>query len=97
MELDLKMLTRNLAGAAEEPAVSAEGVSPYLLEHVLNRALNGESVSMAGIDFDAFDEEDVVMLEDHYDKLVDAGQDIRQFAVNLIKTTPTASAVRAFC
>ena len=97
LELDLDLLSRNLVKAADEPAAPVEDVSPYLLEHVLNRALNGEPVSVADIDFDAFEDDDVEMLEDHYDKLVDAGRDIRQFAVNLIKTTPVASAVRAFC
>ena len=97
MELDLKLLFQHLAQVPDEPAVSSEGVSPYLLEHVLTPALNGRTVPISGIDFDAFEENDIETLADYYDRLVSAERKMTGFVSGLSKTVPAAGAVRAFC
>lgn len=97
MELDLNLLFQNLAQAPDGPAVSSEGVSPYLLEHVLAPALNGQSVLTSDIDFDAFEVEDIEMLSDYYSDLGEMDRHVHRFASALSKVFPVAGTARAFC
>ena len=97
MELDLKLLSRNLVHAPDGPAVSSEGVNPYLLERIFTPAMNGQAVRVADIDFDAFGEDEIDVLAGYYDQLDQMSRRVREFAVALAGAVPTAGAARAFC
>ena len=73
------------------------GVNRYLLEQVLRPNLEGELLRLGDIDFGAFDADDVPALEDYYDRLYQAAQDLSQFAQTLSRVPPTPRTVRSFC
>ena len=98
MRLDLKLRPTRFFQNPEEPPVPQEGVNSYLLEKVLLPTLHHHAdIHLCDIDFEAFDVEDVSMLEEYYGKLWNAGQRLKQFTQTVSQTRPTASGVRSFC
>lgn len=97
MKLNLKLLATRFSQTKDGPPVSEDGVNRYLLEQVLRPNLEGDLLRLGEIDFDAFDADDVPALEDYYDRLCQASQDLSQFAQTLDRVPPAPKAVRAFC
>ena len=97
MKLNLKLLATRFSQAKEELPVSEEGVNRYLLEQVLRPNLEGDLLRLGDIDFDAFDADDVPALEEYYDRLYKASQDLAQFAQTVARVPPAPKAVRVFC
>ncbi len=97
MKLNLKLLATRFFQAKDEPPVSDEGVNRYLLENVLRPNLEGNLLRLGDIDFDAFEADDVPVLEDYFDRLSQASRDLSQFAQTLSRVPPAPKAVRAFC
>lgn len=97
MKLNLKLLATRFSQTKDGPPVSEDGVNRYLLENVLRPNLEGELLRLGDIDFDAFDADDVPALEDYYDRLYQANQDLSQFAQTMDRVPPASGAVRAFC
>lgn len=97
MKLNLKLLATRFSQAKDELFVSDDGVNRYLLEQVLRPNLNGESLYLGDIDFDAFDGEDVSELEDYYDRLELAARALRQFAQTVDRIPPAPDKARTFC
>lgn len=97
MKLDLTLLSMRFSQAKEEPSVPTDGVNPYLLEKILLPCMNGESVLLRDIDYEAFEVEDIDSLEDYYDELSRAGSQLGQLAETVRKCPPEARKVRLFC
>ena len=97
MTLNLKLLSTRFSQAKEQLYVPDDGVNPYLLEHILRPNLEGEFLRLGDIDFGAFDADDVPALEDYYDRLYQASQDLSQFAQTLSRVPPAPRTVRSFC
>lgn len=97
MKLNLKLLATRLFQAEDEPPVPDDGINRYLLERVLRPNLAGNLLRLGDIDFNAFDADDVPALEDYYDRLYQANQDLSQFAQTVDRVPPASGAARAFC
>jgi len=97
MKLDLKLLSMRFSQAKDEPPVPTEGVNPYLLEKILIPSLNGETVCLRDIDYEAFDEEDVEPLEEYYEALSKAAGKLAQFTETVRNIPPAAPKARGFC
>lgn len=97
MRLNLKLLAARFFQAKDEPPVPDDGVNRYLLEQVLRPNLAGNLLHLGDIDFDAFDADDVPALEDYYDRLYQASQDLSQFAQTVGRVPPVPGTGRAFC
>jgi len=97
MKLNLNLLATRFFQAKEEPPVPEDGVNRYLLEQVLRPNLEGDLLRLGDIDFDAFDADDVSALEDYYEKLSKASQNLSQFAQTVHRIPPAAREARTFC
>lgn len=97
MKLDLKLLSIRVSQTEDQPCVPEDGVNRYLLENVLRPNLEGKLLRLGNIDFDAFDADDVPALEDYYEKLSKASQNLSQFAQTVHRVPPAAQKARTFC
>lgn len=97
MKLDLTLLSMRFSQTEDEPPVSTDGINPYLLEKILLPCMNGESVLLRNIDYEAFEVEDIDSLEDYYDELSRAGSQLGQVTEAVRKYPPEARKIRLFC
>lgn len=97
MKLDLTLLSIRFSQAKDEPPIPTVGVNSYLLQKILLPCMNGESIRMRDIDYDAFEVEEVDVLERYYDDLSRAGGRLRQFTEAVQNCPPEARKVRLFC
>lgn len=97
MKLNLKLLSTRFFQAKDEPPVPEDGVNRYLLESILRPNLNGATLCLGDIDYNAFDEEDVPALEDYYTRLEQASRALRQFAQTVERVPPVPDRTRMFC
>ena len=97
MKLNLERLSARFFQAKDQPCVPEDGVNRYLLENVLRPNLEGKLLRLGDIDFDAFDADDVSALEDYYEKLSKASQNLSQFAQTVARGPPAPKEARAFC
>lgn len=97
MKIDLKLLSMRISQAKDEPAVPTGGVNPYLLSKILLPSMNGGTVYLRDIDYDAFDTEDIEPLEKYYSDLSRESGKLRQFTETVQKLPPEARKARMFC
>ena len=97
MKLDLKLLSMRFSQMKDEPPVPTIGVNPYLLEKVLLPCMNGGNVYLRDIDYQAFDAEDIDLLERYYDDLSRAGGRLQQLMETVGNLPPEAHKARLFC
>lgn len=97
MKLDLKLLSMRFSQMKNEPPVPTEGINSYLLEKILLPCMNNGTVYLQDIEYDAFDVEDIDLLERYYDDLSRAGGRLLQFAETVKKLPPEAQKARMFC
>lgn len=97
MKMDLKLLSQHFSQAPEGPSVSAEGVNPYLLEHVLEPYLRGEKVRYGDIDYEAFEDIELRAFSEYCENLYDAAYKLEQFTGTLANTRPEARRLQTFC
>ncbi len=97
MKLDLKLLSVSLSQLEDEPPVPIDGVDPYLLEKVLRPCMDGADIRLRDMDFDAFDAEDIDVLEGYYNALSREAGKLRQFTGTVQKLPPEAHKARRFC
>lgn len=97
VKLDLTLLSMRFSQAKEEPPVPTDGVNPYLLEKILLPCMNGESVLLRDIDYEAFEIEDVGRLEEYYNDLSKVGRGLYQFTKTVWDLPPEARKARLFC
>lgn len=97
MKLDLTLLSMRFSQTKDEPPIPTAGVNSYLLQKILLPCMNGESVRLRDIDYDAFEVEDVDTLERYYDDLSRAGGRLRQFTETVQNCPPEARKARQFC
>lgn len=97
MKLDLKLLSIRFSQAEDEPPVPTDGVNEYLLEQILLPSMSDSGVYLRDIDFDAFDMDDVSVLEQYYDDLYKAGGKLKQLIETVRKVPPEARKARVFC
>lgn len=97
MKLNLKLLATRFFQAKDEPLVPEDGVNRYLLESVLRPNLDGDTLCLGDIDYDAFDEEDVSALEDYYNNLARTARILGQFAHTVDRVPPAPQTTRMFC
>ena len=97
MKLDLKLLSMRFSQMGDEPPGPTSGVNPYLLEKILLPCMNNEKVCLRDIDYDAFDMEDVDLLERYYNDLSRAGGKLQQLTETVQNIRPEARKARMFC
>jgi len=97
MKLDLNLLSMRFSQKKNEPPVPTEGVNPYLLEKILLPCMDGGTVRLRDIDYEAFDMEDIEPLEEYYSKLFKAGGKLEQFTETVRNIPPEARKARVFC
>lgn len=97
MKLDLNLLSIRFSQAKDEQAVSTDGVNKYLLEEILLPCMNDKAVYLQDIDFEAFDTEDINVLQEYYDKLYKEGGKLRQLTETVRNLSPEAQKARMFC
>ncbi len=97
MKLDLKLLVMRFSQAKDEPSVQTDGVNEYLLKKILLPCMNNEKVCLRDIDYDAFDMEDIDLLERYYNDLSRAGGKLQQLTEIVQNIRPEARKARMFC
>ncbi len=97
MKVELKQLAALLSRLEDEPVIPRDGVNSYLLDKVLVPGMNGDTLCLGEIDFDAFDLEDVNTLANYYDELQQQSCVLSQWAKAMVEVLPAASRSRAFC
>ena len=97
MKLDLKLLSMRFSQIKDEPPVPTTGANPCLLEKVLLPCMNGGNVYLRDIDYQAFDAEDIDLLERYYDDLSRAGGRLQQLMETVGNLPPEAHKARLFC
>lgn len=97
MKLDLKLLSMRFSQMKDEPPVPTAGVNQYLLEKILLPCMSNGTVYLRDINYDAFDIEDIDLLERYYDGLSKASGKLRQLMDTVGKLPPEARKVRTFC
>lgn len=97
MTLDLKLLATRFSQAKDEPPVPTEGVNPYLLENILLPCMNGDTILLRDIDYDAFDVEDIETLAEYHDELAHAGYKLGQLTNTVKNLRPEPKKARMFC
>lgn len=97
MKLDLKLLSIRFSQAKDEPPVPTDGVNDYLLEKILLPGMSDSGVYLRDIDFDAFDMDDVNVLEQYYGELSKASWKLQQLVGTVRKVPPEARKARVFC
>lgn len=73
--LDVSRLCTELRNASEDDGVRDFCETPgerYLYENVVKKCISGEELRYRDIDFDAFDEDDIVNIIDEKDEAIDA-------------------------
>lgn len=97
MKLNLKLLAARFFQAKDEPPAPEDSINRYLLESVLRPNLNGDTLYLGDIDFDAFDVDDVSALEGYYGRLEQSARALRQFAQTVNRIPPAPNQTRMFC
>lgn len=97
MKLDLKLLSMRFSQMKNEPPVSTGGVNPYLLEKILLPCMNGDTILLRDIDYDAFDVEDIEMLAEYHDELANACYRLGQLTNTVQNLPPEPQKARMFC
>lgn len=97
MNLDLKLLSMRFSQTKDEPPISTDGINGYLLQKILLPCMNGESILLRDIDCEAFEVEDVDVLESYYGKLCGAGRQLDQLSGTVWNCPPEARKARLFC
>ena len=97
MTLDLKLLSMRFSQMKDEPPVPTDGVNQYLLEKILLPCMNNDTVYLRDIDYEAFDEEDIDLLERYYSDLSKASGKLHQFMDTVRRLPPEAQKTRTFC
>lgn len=97
MKIDLKLLSMRFSQAKDESPVPTEDVNTYLLTKILLPSMNGETLCLRDIDYDAFDPEDIEQLETYYNNLARAGRRLGQFTETVQNLPPEAQKNRMFC
>ncbi len=97
MTLDLKLLSMRFSQAENEPPAPTEGVNSYLLEKILLPCMNGDTILLRDIDYDAFDVEDIETLAEYHDELAHAGYRLGQLTNTVQNLPPEPKKARMFC
>lgn len=97
MKLDLKLLSMRFSQMKDEPPVPTDGVNAYLLEKILLPCLDNGTVYLRDIDYEAFEVEDIDLLEQYYSDLCKASGRLRQFTETVGNLRPEACKARTFC
>lgn len=97
MNINLKLLSMRFFQTPEEPAISAEGVNPYLLEHVLKPYLREEKLHYGDLDYEAFEADDLRPFINYYETLYPVASKLEQFTCTIAATCPDALKLRQFC
>jgi hypothetical protein len=97
MKLDLNLLSMRFSQAENEPPVPTDGVNEYLLEKILLPCMNGDTILLRDIDYDAFDVEDIETLAEYHDALAHAGYRLGQLTDTVQNLPPESKKARIFC
>ncbi len=97
MKLDLELLFANLSRTKEDTGIPRDGVNGYLIDKILVPSMNGETIRLRDIDFDAFDAEDVDDLMEFHNKLECQTDAVMRMAEKLGAICPIPANFRSFC
>lgn len=94
--LDLGELCRQLRQAEEHELQFDEELNPYLFHTVLSRVWDEEPIRLEEIDFDQFDQEDLITIIDYYEWHDKLCYKIRRINRELVDILPACAKHRAF-
>lgn len=97
MEVDLSGFCAQLEQAEPEQDVSAQGVSPYLLEHLLTPYLEDMEIRCEDLDYDAFTMRDFVVLEEYLEQQEQKSMRVDSLKHRLCNTKPAVRKAPVFC
>jgi len=97
MEIHLDRFASLLSDAEEGRGADDSGVSPYLLGNLLYPYLEGESIRLDSLDYDAFSLTDLDCLFTFIGEIEDVHSKTHSKSEKLWKSSPAARPLRAFC
>lgn len=97
MKLDLELLFTNLSRTEDYTGVSRDGINGYLIDKILFPCMNGETIRLCDIDFNAFDAEDVEELEGFYGRMTASVHELEKVLAAMSTASPVAANSRRFC
>ena len=97
MKVDLKLLAGHLSRREDEADAVWREVNSYLVHQILLPCMDGTTICLCDIDFDAFDAEDVEALEETYHKKQHQAYALKSLKRTMDGICPVAAPVRAFC
>lgn len=96
MRLDLDVLHHELRQLKEQEPQYEQELNPYLMNTILPRLECEESVALGEIDFEQFDEEDLLILIDYFDWWERLQYPISSLNRRLREIPPSSIKTRAF-
>lgn len=96
MRLDLDVLYHELRQLKEQEPQYEQELNPYLMNTILPRLEREESVALGEIDFEQFDEEDLLILIDYFDWWERLQYPISSLNRRLREIPPSSIKTRAF-
>lgn len=96
MQLDLDVLHHELRQLKEQEPQYEQEPNPYLMDTILPRLEREESVELGEIDFEQFDEDDLLILIDYFDWWEGLQYTICSLNKHLRKIPPSSIKTRAF-
>lgn len=97
MSVDLNCLVDLLCTVEEEPSFTPPEVSDYVLRHIYEPLLRGESVLFSTLDFDAFDPEDLLQLEYRIGEIERVFRRLANLSLVFCEAIPVSLRKKAFC
>ena len=96
MHLDLDVLHYELKQLKDQEPQYEQELNPYLMDTILPSLEREESVKLGEIDFEQFDEEDLLILIDYFDWWEGLQYPIYSFNRRLREIPPSSIKTRAF-
>ena len=96
VQLDLDVLHHELRQLKEQEPQYEQELNPYLMDTILARLEHEESVALGEIDFEQFDEEDLLILIDYFNWWEGLQYPIYSLNRRLREIPPSSVKTRAF-
>lgn len=97
MKIDLRELAETLAAAEGKQTFDFHDVPDYVFKHIYEPLSKGKPVFFADLDFEAFNEDDLNVLDDWINEQEYAFKRLCKLNEHFSNAVPVSMAIRAFC
>ena len=97
MKINLRELAEALAAVEGKQTFTFNTVPDYVLKHIYEPLSRGEPVLFADLDFEAFSDEDLNVLDDWVNEQQYAFSRLCKLNEHFSNAVPVSAAARAFC